>query len=91
MRPLVGVWLWEAIESQLKGGGRGWGETRGSPRSLGLTETRDNRFSVSGIPDTAGHGRRAENKMGSRGHLGQSRGQREERAGRGGAGWFPCG
>jgi len=35
----------------------------GSPRSLGLTEARDNRFSVSGIPDTAGHCGRAENKM----------------------------
>jgi hypothetical protein len=37
--------------------------TRGSPRSLGLMETRDNRFSVSVIPDTAGHHRRAENKV----------------------------
>jgi hypothetical protein len=39
----------------------GW--TRGSPRSLGLTEARDNRFSVSGIPDTTVHCRRAENKI----------------------------
>ena len=29
-----------------------------------LTEARDNRFSVSGVPDTAGHGGRAENKVG---------------------------
>ena len=42
---------------------RGW--TRGSLRSLGLTEARDNRFSVLGIPDTTGHHGRAENKMGS--------------------------
>ena len=42
----VGVWLWEATGPQL---GTGW--TRGSPRSpLGLTEARDNRFSISGIP-----------------------------------------
>jgi hypothetical protein len=41
---------------------RGW--TRGRSRSLGLMEARDNRFSVSGIPDTTGHRRRAENKMG---------------------------
>ena len=35
----------------------------GSPRSLGLTEARDNRFSVSGIPDASGHRRRVEKKM----------------------------
>ena len=40
----------------------GW--TRGSSRSLGLIETRDNRFSVSGIPDATGHHGRADNKMG---------------------------
>ena len=39
--------------------------TRGSLRSLGLTEARDNRFSVSGIPDATGHYRRAENIMGA--------------------------
>ena len=39
--------------------------TRGSLRSLGLTEARDNRFSVSGIPDATGHCRRAENKVGA--------------------------
>ena len=43
----------------------GW--TRGSPWSLGLTEARDNRFSVPGIPDSDGHSRRAENKMGTLG------------------------
>ena len=43
----------------------GW--TRGSPWSLGLTEARDNRFSVPGIPDSDGHSRRAENKMRSPG------------------------
>jgi hypothetical protein len=41
----------------------GW--TRSSLRSLGLTEARDNRFSVSGIPDATGHYRRAENIMGA--------------------------
>ena len=30
-------------------------------------EARDNRFSVSGIPDTSGHCRRAENKVGCHG------------------------
>jgi hypothetical protein len=57
--PQMRVWLWEAMNSAL----RRW--TRGSPRSLGLTEARDNRFLVSGIPDTAGHLGRAENKMGA--------------------------
>ena len=55
------------------------GVDTGSPRSLGLMEARDNRFSVSGIPDTARHCRRPENKMGARGQLGQPQGQREER------------
>jgi hypothetical protein len=31
------------------------GVDKGSPRSLDLTEARDNRFSVSGIPDTTKH------------------------------------
>ena len=44
---------------------RGW---RGnSLRSLGLTETRDNRFSVSDIPDIAVCLRRAENEVGAMG------------------------
>jgi hypothetical protein len=71
--PQVGVWLLEAMDPALGG----W--TRGGPRSLGLMEARDNRFSVSGIPDTARHCRRPENKMGARGQLGQPQGQREER------------
>jgi hypothetical protein len=54
----VGVWLFKAMEPQPA---RGW--TRGSPRSLGLTEPRDNRFSVSGITDAAGHCRRTEKKV----------------------------
>ena len=41
----------------------GW--TRGSLRTMGLGEARDNRFSISGIPDAAGHRRRAENKVGA--------------------------
>ena len=48
--PRVGVWLWEATESQLA--------VSGQEASLG------NRLSVLGIPDTAGHRGRAENKMG---------------------------
>jgi hypothetical protein len=35
--------------------------TRDSPRSLGLTEARDNRLLVLGIPD-AGHHRKADNR-----------------------------
>jgi hypothetical protein len=50
--------------------------TRGSPRSLGLTEARDNRFLVSGIPDTAGHLGRAENKVEAAG-AGGKKGQGE--------------
>jgi hypothetical protein len=57
-RPWVGIWLWEAMKPQPASGGGG------SPRSLGLTEARDNRSSTSGIPDTVGHHGRAENKMG---------------------------
>jgi hypothetical protein len=44
-----------------------------APGSLGLTEARENRFSVSDIPDGAGCRGRAENKVGSRGQLSQSR------------------
>jgi hypothetical protein len=60
-RPRVGVWLWEATDPAHGG----W--TRGSLRSLGLMEARDNRFLVLGIPDATGHHRRAENKMRSPG------------------------
>lgn len=56
-RPRLGVWLWEAMDPAH----RVW--TRCSPWSLGLMEAKDKRFSVSGIPDTAGCYRRAENKM----------------------------
>ena len=38
-------------------------QTRGSLRSLGLIEDRNNRFSVLGIPDTTGYCGRAENKV----------------------------
>jgi hypothetical protein len=66
--------------------------TSGSPRSLGLMEARDNRFSVLGIPDAAGHHRRAENKGGAPGAarpaLGLKRGEGRER---GVAEWFSCG
>jgi hypothetical protein len=65
--------------------------TRGRPRSLGFTEARDNRFSVSGIPDTAGHCGRAENKVEVPGVAqsppGLKRGKGRERRG---IGWFPC-
>jgi hypothetical protein len=47
--------MWEVTDSSLQGR---W--TRDSLRSLGLTETIDNRF-----PDAAGHHGRAENKMGA--------------------------
>jgi hypothetical protein len=62
MQPQVGVGLWKCHGTQHSGD---W--TRGSLRSLGLTEARDNRFSVLGIPDKAGHHRRTENKMGALG------------------------
>jgi hypothetical protein len=45
-------------------------------------EARDNRFSVSGIPDTIGPLRRAENKMGATGCASASLGA-EERKGQG--------
>ena len=87
MWPRVGVWLWEATELQL---GAGW--TRGNPRSLGLMEARDNRFSVSDIPNTSGHLRRAENKMGAPGLAQSAPGPKGgEGRERGGAGWFPHG
>jgi hypothetical protein len=57
---------------------RGW--TRGCPRFLGLTEARDNRFSVSGIPGTTGHRRRAEKKVGALEVAQSCPGRREERA-----------
>jgi hypothetical protein len=44
-------------------------------------EARDNRFSVSDIPDAAGHRGRAENKVGLKG---KDRGRED-------AGWFPRG
>jgi hypothetical protein len=75
-RPSVGVWLWEATDPACGG----W--ARSSPRSLGLMEARDSRFSVSGIPDTAGHCRRAEKKMLALGVALTSLSGREERAGR---------
>ena len=66
----------------------GW--TRSSLRSLGLTEARDNRFSLSGIPDAAGHSRREENKMGTPGVTQSSPGPKGgEGRERGDAGWFP--
>ena len=52
--------------------------TRGSPRSLGLMEARDNRFSVSDIPDAAGHRGRAENKVRALGVTGSSQGLKGE-------------
>ena len=53
MWPLVGVWLCEATDL-VHGASR---------RFLGLTEARDNRFSVSDIPDAAVCLGRAENKV----------------------------
>lgn len=66
----------------------GW--TEGNLKSLGLTEARDNRFSVLDIPDATVCHRRAENKVGSPGvaqsALELKRGEGRERRG---AGWFP--
>ena len=45
--------------------GRGW--TKDSPRSLGLMEARDDRFSVLDIPEVAVYHRRAENEVGAPG------------------------
>jgi hypothetical protein len=66
---------------------RGW--TRGSLRPLGLTEAKDSKFSVS---DVAGHGRRAENKLGAPGTAWSSLGPKKERARREGAldGFHSC-
>jgi hypothetical protein len=61
---------------------RGW--TRSSTRSLGLMEASDYRFSVSGIPDTAGHRGRTENKMGAPGAARSSPGLKRGGAGRDG-------
>jgi hypothetical protein len=57
----------------------GQGAVQG-PWASWRTETTS--FSVSSIPDTAGHHRRAENKVKAPGLLGHPQGQREERAGR---------
>ena len=54
--------------------------TRGSLRSLGFTEARDNRFSILGIPDTAGHRGRAENKVGASWAAQSASGRRDVRA-----------
>ena len=63
---------------------RGFGErvVKGQPEVSDLTEDRDNRFSVSGIPDVTGHHGGAENKMGDPGWLCHPQGWKEERAGR---------
>ena len=58
----------------------------GSPRSLGLTEARDNRFSVSDIPDTAVWCGRAENKVGALGGSSVIPGTKERRRREGGDG-----
>ena len=75
--PQVGCWLWEAMNLARPGG-------------LGAVLVK--RFSVSVISDTAGHHRRAENKMGALGvawsALGPKGGVGRER---GGAGWFSRG
>jgi hypothetical protein len=68
---------------------KGW--TRGSTRSLVLTEARDNRFSVSGIQDTAGHRGRPKNKIGTLGSSVSPRPKEGEGRDRGATGWFPYG
>lgn len=71
----MGVWLWKATDPAHRGG---------QGAVLG------NRFSVSGIPDTAGHHGRGENNMGAPWEAklapGPKGGEGRER---GGAGWFP--
>ena len=56
--------------------------------SLGLTEARDNRFSVSDIPDTAECHGRAENKVGAPGATWSAPELKEEGTGGEGTGWF---
>ena len=52
-------------------------------------EARDNRFSVSDIPDAAGHHGRAESKLGDSGVAQPASGSKGgEGKERGGAGWF---
>ena len=78
MRPRVGVWLWEATDPSLEGGGQG--------AVLGT------RFSALGIPDTSGHYGRAENRMGSPGTAWSVLGQKGgEGRGRGALGGFHAG
>ena len=63
-----------------------------SPRTLGLTETRDNMLSVSGIPDASGQHRRAKTKMeateAARPASGPKKGEGREREG---TGWLSHG
>jgi hypothetical protein len=74
MWPRVGVWLWEAMDPA-HGGGQG--------AVLGT------RFSALGIPDTAGHLGRAENKIGALREAWSSPGLKGGGAiKRGDAGWF---
>ena len=62
-QPQVGVWLSEAMDPVCRGVNSLQRGEQGSLRSLGLMEPIDNRFSVSDIPDTAEHRRRAKNKV----------------------------
>ena len=59
---------------------QGW--IRGSLRSVGLTEARDNRFSVSAFQMPLGTTEELKTKWGPQGQLGHPQGQREEREGR---------
>jgi hypothetical protein len=67
-------------ELQSAGGGcrRSWGWRESSPRSLGFTEARDERFSVLSIPGAAVCHNRAENKMGAPGAPWSASGQKVE-------------
>ena len=71
-------------------GGEGGRQGAGSVRSLGLTEFTDNRFSVLGIPDRAGHLGRAENKVEALWAVQAASWHRGEERGRASAEWFPC-
>ena len=79
--PQVGVWLWEAMDPSPQ-----WVDKRQSKVS-GPREARDNRFSVSGVPDAAGYCGRDENKVKAPGAAQSKRGEGRER---GAAGWFSC-
>ena len=61
----------------VSGHGKSWNPSSGGDGQGTVLGTR---FSALGIPDTAGHHRKAENRMGALGRPGQLQGQRKQRA-----------